>query len=118
MFDQFIDYGGGGFHPAGNEVIINSEVWDLRNRRLLRSVPSLDQTVITFNDSGGVIYAILRRNLDAVNYSDITTIPLDRGIFEIMSGQEDGDDEDEMIESFSSGDDDNFRGDFKLHHLK
>ncbi|KAK3210536.1 hypothetical protein Dsin_015242 [Dipteronia sinensis] len=100
-FDQFTDFGGGGFHPAGNEVIINSEVWDLRKFRLLRSVPSLDQTTITFNARGDVIYAILRRNIedlhsalntrrskhplysafrtvDAINYSDIATIPVDR----------------------------------------
>ncbi|KAK9077793.1 hypothetical protein SSX86_006131 [Deinandra increscens subsp. villosa] len=107
-FDQFTDYGGGGFHPAGNEVIINSEVWDLRNFRLLRSVPSLDQTSITFNASGDVIYAILRRNLeevtsafqtrrvkhplfsafrtlDAVNYSDIATIPVDRCVLDFAT---------------------------------
>ncbi|TKY58202.1 DDB1- and CUL4-associated factor-like 1 [Spatholobus suberectus] len=98
-FDQFTDFWGGGFHPAGNEVIINSEVWDLRKFRLLRSVPSLDQTTKTFNAHGDVIYAILRRNVedlmsafhtrrvkhplfaafrtvDAVNYSDIATTPV------------------------------------------
>nr|GEW96869.1 DDB1- and CUL4-associated factor homolog 1 [Tanacetum cinerariifolium] len=121
MFDQFTDYGGGGFHPA--------EVWDLRNRRLLRSVPSLDQTVITFNDSGDVIYAILRRNLDdvtaafqprrvkhplfaafrtldAVNYSDIATIPVDRCVLDFASeptnsfvGLVTMDDQDEMYSS-------------------
>ncbi|OVA04073.1 WD40 repeat [Macleaya cordata] len=107
-FDQFTDYGGGGFHPAGNEVIINSEVWDLRKFKLLRSVPSLDQTVITFNTSGDVIYAILRRNLeditsavntrrvrhplfaafrtvDAVNYSDIATVPVDRCVLDFAT---------------------------------
>ncbi|XP_071741700.1 DDB1- and CUL4-associated factor homolog 1 [Rutidosis leptorrhynchoides] len=128
-FDQFTDYGGGGFHPAGNEVIINSEVWDLRNFRLLRSVPSLDQTVITFNASGDVIYAILRRNLDevttafqtrrvkhplfsafrtldAVNYSDIATIPVDRCVLDFASeptnsfvGLVTMDDQDEMYSS-------------------
>ncbi|KAL1568059.1 DDB1- and CUL4-associated factor 1-like [Salvia divinorum] len=98
-FDQITDFGGGGFHPARNEVIINSEVWDLRKFRLLRSVPSLDQTRITFNASGDVIYGIMRTNpeditstfdtpyekhplfsafrtVDAVNYSDIATIPV------------------------------------------
>ncbi|KAI3855494.1 hypothetical protein MKX03_004351 [Papaver bracteatum] len=108
QFDQFTDYGGGGFHPAGNEVIINSEVWDLRNFKLLRSVPSLDQTVITFNTSGDVIYAILRRNVeditsavnsrrvrhplfsafrtvDAVNYSDIATVPVDRCVLDFAT---------------------------------
>ncbi|XP_051137057.1 DDB1- and CUL4-associated factor homolog 1 [Andrographis paniculata] len=128
-FDQFTDYGGGGFHPAGNEVIINSEVWDLRNFRLLRSVPSLDQTVITFNASGDVIYAILRRNLeevtsafntrrvkhplfsafrtvDAVNYSDIATIPVDRCVLDFATEPTDSfvglvtmDDQDEMYAS-------------------
>ncbi|XP_077248796.1 DDB1-CUL4 associated factor 1 [Tasmannia lanceolata] len=107
-FDQFSDYGGGGFHPAGNEVIINSEVWDLRKFKLLRTVQSLDTTVITFNTSGDVIYAILRRNLeeltsavhtrrvrhplfaafrtvDAVNYSDIATVPVDRCVLDFAT---------------------------------
>ncbi|XP_024004362.1 DDB1- and CUL4-associated factor homolog 1 isoform X1 [Eutrema salsugineum] len=107
-FDQFSDYGGGGYHPSGNEVIINSEVWDLRNFRLLRSVPSLDQTAITFNSRGDVIYAMLRRNiedvmsavhtrrvkhplfaafrtLDAINYSDIATIPVDRCLLDFAT---------------------------------
>ncbi|XP_061347749.1 DDB1- and CUL4-associated factor homolog 1 isoform X2 [Gastrolobium bilobum] len=128
-FDQFTDYGGGGFHPAGNEVIINSEVWDLRKFRLLRSVPSLDQTTITFNAHGDVIYAILRRNLedvmsavhtrrvkhplfaafrsvDAVNYSDIATIPVDRCVLDFTTEPTDSfvglvtmDDQDEMYAS-------------------
>lgn len=128
-FDQFTDYGGGGFHPAGNEVIINSEVWDLRNFRLLRSVPSLDQTTITFNASGDVIYAILRRNLedvtstfqtrrvknplftafrtvDAINYSDIANIAVDRCVLDFAVEPTDSfvglitmDDQDEMYSS-------------------
>ncbi|KAK9683963.1 hypothetical protein RND81_10G178100 [Saponaria officinalis] len=128
-FEQFTDYGGGGFHPAGNEAIINSEVWDLRNFRLLRSVPSLDQTVITFNSAGDVIYAILRRNmddimsavhtrrakhplfsafrtLDAVTYSDIATIPVDRCVLDLAREPTDSyvglitmDDQDEMFSS-------------------
>ncbi|KAL2655465.1 hypothetical protein AAZV13_04G067900 [Glycine max] len=128
-FDQFTDYGGGGFHPAGNEVIINSEVWDLRKFRLLRSVPSLDQTSITFNARGDVMYAILRRNLedvmsavhtrrvkhplfaafrtvDAINYSDIATIPVDRCVLDFAAEPTDSfvglitmDDQDEMYAS-------------------
>ncbi|TVU16712.1 hypothetical protein EJB05_40287 [Eragrostis curvula] len=108
QFDQFTDYCGGGFHPAGNEVILNSEVWDLRKFKLLRSVPSLDQTVIKFNGTGDVIYAILRRNLDdvssainarrvrhplfpafrtidAVTYSDIATVQLDRCVLDLTT---------------------------------
>lgn len=128
-FDQFTDYGGGGFHPAGNEVIINSEVWDLRKFKLLRSVPSLDQTTINFNSQGNVIYANLRRNLDdtmsvvqtrrakhalfgsfrtldAINYSDIVTVPVDRCVLDFANEPTDSviglvtlDDPNDMISS-------------------
>lgn len=111
------------------QVIINSEVWDLRKFRLLRSVPSLDQTIITFNASGDVIYAILRRNVeevtsafntrrtkhslfsafrtvDAVNYADIATIPVDRCVLDFATEPTDSfvglvtmDDQDEMYSS-------------------
>ncbi|XP_020581133.1 DDB1- and CUL4-associated factor homolog 1 [Phalaenopsis equestris] len=128
-FDQFTDYGGGGFHPSGNEVILNSEVWDIRKFKLLRSVPSLDQTVIKFNSGGDVIYAILRRNLeditsavntrrvrhplfpafrtiDALNYSDIATVPVDRCVLDFAADSADTyvgvvamDDNEEMFSS-------------------
>lgn len=111
------------------QVIINSEVWDLRKFRLLRSVPSLDQTAITFNARGDVIYAILRRNLedvmsavhtrrvkhplfaafrtiDAVNYSDIATVPVDRCVLDFATEPTDSfvglmtmDDQEEMYSS-------------------
>lgn len=110
-------------------MIINSEVWDLRKFKLLRSVPSLDQTAITFNACGDVIYAILRRNLDdvmsavhtrrvkhplfaafrtvdAINYSEIATIPVDRCVLDFASEATDSfvglitmDDQDEMYSS-------------------
>ncbi|KAH7423347.1 hypothetical protein KP509_12G050900 [Ceratopteris richardii] len=105
QFDQFTDYGGGGFHPAGNEVVINSEIWDLRFLKLLRSVPSLYQTTISFNSTGDVIYAILRRNtesifhhrrtkhplctafktIDAVDYSEIATTQVDRCVLDLST---------------------------------
>jgi HIV-1 Vpr-binding protein len=51
-FDQLSAGGAGGcFHPGGAEIILNSEVWDLRTRKLLRSVPLLDGTSVTFNSS-------------------------------------------------------------------
>ena len=111
------------------QVIINSEVWDLRKFKLLRNVPSLDQTVITFNGGGDVIYAILRRNLeditsavnnrrvrhplfaafrtiDAVNYSDIATVPVDRCVLDFAADPTDSyvgvvamDDHEEMFSS-------------------
>ena len=111
------------------QVILNSEVWDLRKFKLLRSVPSLDQTVIKFNGRGDVIYAILRRNLedvtssintrrvrhplfpafrtiDAVTYSDIATVQIDRGVLDLTTEPNDSllgvvamDDPDEMFSS-------------------
>ncbi|XP_074562022.1 DDB1- and CUL4-associated factor homolog 1-like, partial [Curcuma longa] len=110
-------------------VIINSEVWDLRKFKLLRTVPSLDQTVITFNGGGDVIYAILRRNLeeitsainarrvrhplfpafrtiDAVNYLDIATVQVDRCVLDFATDPTDSfvgviamDDHEEMFAS-------------------
>lgn len=92
-------------------------------------MPSLDQTTITFNANGDVIYAILRRNLedvtsafntrrvkhplfpafrtvDAVNYSDIATIPVDRCVLDFATEPTDSfvglitmDDQDEMYSS-------------------
>jgi HIV-1 Vpr-binding protein len=111
------------------QVILNSEVWDLRKLKLLRSVPSLDQTVIKFNGRGDVIYAILRRNLedvtssihtrrvrhplfpafrtiDAVTYSDIATVQIDRGVLDLVTEPKNSllgvvamDDPDEMLSS-------------------
>lgn len=110
-------------------MIINSEVWDLRKFRLLRSVMSLDQTVISFNASGDIIYAILRRNLedlasavqtrrvrhplfpafrtvDAVNYADIATVLVDRCVLDLATEPTDSviavvamDDHEEMFSS-------------------
>lgn len=94
------------------QVILNSEVWDLRKFKLLRSVPSLDQTVIKFNGTGDVIYATLRRNLDdvtscinarrvrhplfpafstidAVTYSDIATVQMDRCVLDLATESND-----------------------------
>lgn len=49
-FDYFSDSPVAGcFHPASPEIILNSEVWDLRTFRLLRSVPSLDQLQLKFS---------------------------------------------------------------------
>ncbi|XP_050398769.1 DDB1- and CUL4-associated factor 1 [Patella vulgata] len=56
-FDKFNPSISGVFHPMGLEVIINSEVWDVRTFHLLHTVPALDQCQIQFNYSGDVIYA-------------------------------------------------------------
>ncbi|OQV22251.1 Protein VPRBP [Hypsibius exemplaris] len=58
-FDQFERHtSNGSFHPSGNEIIIDSEVWDLRNFKLLKSVSAFHQCQLKFNASGDVVYAI------------------------------------------------------------
>jgi len=56
-FDKLSNVGYGYFHPSGNEIIVNSAVWDLRTYRLLRIVPALDRCNIKFNHTGNVLYA-------------------------------------------------------------
>lgn len=56
-FDKLSNTGYGLFHPGGNEVIVNSAVWDLRTYRLLRMVPALDKCRVKFNPLGNTLYA-------------------------------------------------------------
>eukprot|EP00105_Crassostrea_gigas_P019132 XP_011437507.1 PREDICTED: protein VPRBP [Crassostrea gigas] len=55
-FDKFNDNISGVFHPMGLEIIINSEVWDIRSYHLLHTVPALNQCQIRFNNRGDIIY--------------------------------------------------------------
>ena len=95
-FDRFSDGGGTCFHPSGNSVILNSEVWDLRSERLLRSVPALDGTHLSWTRAGDVALASFRlpkdeqvstvlrrskhplraayRTIDATDYAEIATV--------------------------------------------
>ena len=86
-------------------MIVNSEVWDLRTRQLLRSVPALDQAYVRFSATGDVLLASLRRSgdellsalhgrrrkhplfaavrtVDAVTYEEIATLPVDRCVLD------------------------------------
>lgn len=57
-FDKFTNYGSGYFNPRGTDVIINSEIWDLRTFKLINTCPSLLHAHVEFNASGEVIYAV------------------------------------------------------------
>ena len=63
-FDKFNPNISGVFHPNTLEVIINSEIWDLRTQKLLQTVPALDQCLIWFNHAQNVIYSSAFTNLD------------------------------------------------------
>ncbi|KAL2101978.1 hypothetical protein ACEWY4_003739 [Coilia grayii] len=109
-FDKFNMNISGVFHPNGQEVIINTEIWDLRTFHLLHTVPALDQCRIVFNNNGTVIYGAMRqadddddmleqqmkspfgssfRTFDATDYKPIATIDVKRNIFDLCTDTKD-----------------------------
>lgn len=85
----------GVFHPNGLEVISNTAVWDLRTFHLLRDVPELEQSIITFS-SQNVIYgtSLLThrsfdskyktfKTLDSYDYSSIATVDVKKYICDL-----------------------------------
>ncbi|XP_054751172.2 DDB1- and CUL4-associated factor 1-like [Lytechinus pictus] len=109
-FDQFQNKIGGLFHPSGLEVIINSEIWDIRTFHLLHTVPALDQCRIVFNSLGTVIYGVIFqsdsddelveermkspfgssiRTFDATDYKPIATMDVKRNIFDLATDPQD-----------------------------
>eukprot|EP01135_Chromosphaera_perkinsii_P008746 Nk52_evm79s1444 gene=Nk52_evmTU79s1444 len=97
-FDKFTNYGDGVFHPSGLEIVINSEIWDMRTFKLLKYVPSLDQSQVVFNKGGDVMYGVVRqfederqkrpsnpygssfRTYDATDYGLISVVDLEKSI--------------------------------------
>lgn len=97
-FDKLNQSISGRFHPNGLEIVSNTEIWDLRTFRLLKTVPALDQCSIMFSPTASVIYAapLLPREpdddipldtsfktFDSYDYSSIATIDLKRNIYHI-----------------------------------
>lgn len=109
-FDKFNMNVSGVFHPKGLEVIINTEIWDLRTFHLLRTVPALDQCRLVFNSNAAIIYgAMLQdndeddamsqqmkspfgssfRTFDATDYKPIATVDVKRNIFDMCTDSKD-----------------------------
>ena len=89
-FDAFSDGGGACFHPRGDEVVLNSEVWDLRSERLLRSVHALDGCKLAWTRTGDCAVASYRPPWDESILSAVrkTKHPL-RGAFRAVDGARD-----------------------------
>jgi HIV-1 Vpr-binding protein len=92
-FDKLNDNISGVFHPVGLEIIANTEVWDVRTFKLLKTVRDLDQCVLEFTHDGTVIYGVRSEReaddgfrmaetsfitMDATDYERIATIELKR----------------------------------------
>ncbi|CAK6976031.1 DDB1- and CUL4-associated factor 1-like [Scomber scombrus] len=109
-FDKFNMNISGVFHPNGLEVIINTEIWDLRTFHLLRTVPALDQCRLVFNSNATIMYgAMLQaddeddamdrqmkspfgssfRTFDATDYKPIATVDVKRNIFDLCTDTKD-----------------------------
>ncbi|XP_029006472.1 DDB1- and CUL4-associated factor 1-like isoform X2 [Betta splendens] len=109
-FDKFNMNISGVFHPSGLEVLINTEIWDLRTFHLLHTVPALDQCRVVFNSSATVLYgAMLQaddedeamdeqmkspfgssfRTFDATDYKPIATVDVKRNILDLCTDSKD-----------------------------
>ncbi|KAJ7999324.1 hypothetical protein DPEC_G00193200 [Dallia pectoralis] len=109
-FDKFNMNMSGVFHPNRLEVIINTEIWDLRTFHLLYTVPALDQCRLVFNNNATVMYgAMLQadedddvmdqqmrspfgssfRTFDATDYKPIATVDVKRNIFDLCTDNRD-----------------------------
>eukprot|EP01134_Creolimax_fragrantissima_P000052 CFRG0052T1 len=100
-FDKFNNYAIGNFHPNGLEIIVNSEIWDMRTFKLMRSIPSLDQAQLMFSSKQDVMYGVIRnfdedrplrsnsqfgssfRTYDAASYMPIATVDLERTLIDM-----------------------------------
>ncbi|KAL7074468.1 hypothetical protein ACQ4LE_006871 [Meloidogyne hapla] len=107
-FDKMNLDNSGIFHPRGTEVIINREVWDLRTRRLMHTVPALNQCQLAFNPTGSIMFGIVHqdaaseiddrffhifgnffRTFDSTNYEVISTHDTRKPLLDLCTSHSD-----------------------------
>lgn len=66
----------GTFHPHGTQIIINSEIYDIRTFRMLYHVPELTRCNITFNSTGNIMFAAEANEFHRPDYPDVPHSPL------------------------------------------
>uniref|UniRef100_A0A1I7U6K6 WD_REPEATS_REGION domain-containing protein n=1 Tax=Caenorhabditis tropicalis TaxID=1561998 RepID=A0A1I7U6K6_9PELO len=94
------------FHPHGNQIIIDSDVYDIRTFRMLHHVPELSQSKLIFNSSGNIMIAnktsdlqrpettedlinASLRTFDTLDYSVLTTLERRRPAIDIALSHHD-----------------------------
>ncbi|ULT93812.1 hypothetical protein L3Y34_003367 [Caenorhabditis briggsae] len=65
----------GTFHPQGTQIIINSEVYDIRTFRMLHHVPELARCKVKFNSTGNIAFAAEVHDLMRPDYPDLAYSP-------------------------------------------
>lgn len=105
-FDKLSKHGTSNFHPNGNEVIVSSEIWDIRTFKLLTTCAALrDNKGLEFSSRGDVIYSMHKsladeimlnngigdntdnstvfRTIDALTYEPITSFDTEREVLDM-----------------------------------
>ena len=83
-FDRLSTMGSTTFHPNGNELIIDSAIWDLRQYALLRTVPLLESCQVRFKSEGDVMIAFNPYTIEDLHAGK--RVNDDNSVFHVLDG--------------------------------